>query len=90
MTTAHIKLDGELLTYYEYLTTWEWTFKAKKRKNMDGNKCTLCGDRKRLAVHHLTYKNVGAEKLQELRTLCRTCHEDVHTDVTHKFNPRNN
>ena len=26
-------------------------------------------------VHHVTYENVGAEKLEDLRSVCRNCHD---------------
>ncbi len=41
--------------------------------------CALCGENKEiLDVHHLTYKNLGFERLSELRPLCRKCHDKVH------------
>ena len=44
----------------------------------DGFKCVICGKAKNLNVHHITYENLGAEKVSDLVTLCRDCHEDIH------------
>jgi hypothetical protein len=29
-------------------------------------------------LHHLTYERIGAEEMEDLVALCRTCHQDVH------------
>lgn len=42
--------------------------------NRDGNKCTECGREQDLHAHHLTYENEGNEKLEDLITLCASCH----------------
>jgi hypothetical protein len=39
----------------------------------------LCGSKKRLDVHHLTYANLGKESINDLRVLCRSCHDKVHS-----------
>ncbi len=36
--------------------------------------CTKCGATDDLCVHHLSYANKGHEELEELVTLCRSCH----------------
>jgi hypothetical protein len=40
----------------------------------DGGCCTECGSTDRPTVHHLTYENEGHEKLEDLVTLCVSCH----------------
>ena len=40
----------------------------------DGNRCVECDDSCNLHIHHLTYENEGNEKLDELITLCGSCH----------------
>lgn len=37
-----------------------------------------CGRTSELEVHHLSYKNLGHEPIEELRTLCPRCHNDAH------------
>lgn len=39
----------------------------------DNNRCVCCGDTAR-DVHHLTYRNSGNEKPEELASLCGLCH----------------
>jgi hypothetical protein len=55
----------------------------------DGYKCRLCGadDRRSLEVHHLDNRNWTADykdanhDLDNLMTLCKTCHKKFHTIV---------
>lgn len=42
------------------------------------HRCESCGSKKRLDVHHLTYRRLGAEAPDDLRVLCRPCRESVH------------
>ena len=47
---------------------------------MDHNRksCWLCGTANNLDVHHIHYKNLGHENLEDLSLLCRTCHTNYH------------
>lgn len=46
-----------------------------RQKVLDRDKqCTKCGETKKLHVHHLTYENEGAERMDDLVTLCQSCH----------------
>lgn len=38
-------------------------------------------------VHHLTYENLGSEKIEDLRLLCRRHHELVHQNLQNTGNP---
>jgi len=49
-----------------------------------GNKCQLCGFRYQLDVHHLSYKNLGNEKDEDLLVVCRRCHNDLHYFENHR------
>jgi predicted transcriptional regulator len=64
--------------YLDYLLSDEWKDKANKVKERDGNQCVQCGSDKQLEVHHLTYDNIYEEPLEDLVTLCHTCHEKEH------------
>ncbi len=45
----------------------------------DEYRCRMCGnDDAQLHVHHCTYANYGKEKLEDLITLCSTCHQRFH------------
>lgn len=39
--------------------------------------CRLCGAKDELEVHHGSYARWGAERLADLTTLCRGCHDLV-------------
>lgn len=47
-------------------------------------KCGMCTSDYRVAVHHITYENLGSEKIEDLIPLCKRCH-----DYTHKVAGRN-
>ena len=49
----------------------------------DGNQCRGCEATEDLEVHHRTYKNWGKEKIEDLTTLCRICHEAITSVIRH-------
>lgn len=66
--------------YEYYLKSDQWKEKKRKRIEIDGNKCALCGSGLNLQVHHRSYKNLGYENIcNDLITLCSNCHELVHS-----------
>ena len=67
--------------YHRYLESEEWGNKRADVLARDDEKCEHCGGYFYLHVHHLTYERVGAESLDDLLTLCRSCHEAVHQRV---------
>lgn len=71
--------------YREYRKTSKWKEIARKRIEIDGNMCVMCGSRgstaNPLEVHHLTYRSLYHEEdriYQDLATLCHACHKQVH------------
>lgn len=65
------------MQYRDYLKTEQWKNRRKEILVRDGNKCSECGDKKKLQVHHLNYKNLGCEKDEDLVTLCGNCHKKI-------------
>ena len=65
--------------YATYMGSAEWIAKRNLVLRRDGFVCKLCGSAKNLDVHHITYENLGHEKLDELITLCRDCHTHKHS-----------
>lgn len=51
----------------------QWKAARRARIEFDGGLCVFC-KLPAEEVHHVTYENVGAEKLEDLRSLCKTCH----------------
>ena len=64
--------------YRTYLKSRAWLKIKKAVLERDDNKCTKCGERKHLHVHHKTYIRIYQEALSDLATLCRCCHEKEH------------
>lgn len=64
----------------DYLKTDTWKTKRLKVLQRDRHHCRKCGTENDLEVHHLTYKRFGNEKLTDLITLCRNCHNKQHPD----------
>ena len=48
----------------------------------DGWKCQSCGSQTILQVHHLVYRShLGADELNNLKTLCADCHRRLHHKI---------
>lgn len=76
---------GEIAeTYQEYLQTRHWkAFRRKVIGRKGRKKCTNCRSKKHIHVHHMTYENVGFEKLDDVTILCSVCHK-LHHDLLNK------
>jgi hypothetical protein len=70
-------------SYNEYINSKDWLkkkieffkfLKASKLKRV----CDICGCKKRLHVHHLSYKNFMNEEMTDLQLLCYACHKTKH------------
>ncbi len=71
--------------YRKYLQSDKWRAIAKKRMQIDGYRCVMCGSAgttgNPLSVHHLSYKWLYQEEnriYQDLETLCFCCHKQIH------------
>jgi len=64
----------------------KWRKKKFERQALDKDKCVSCGYKGLLECHHITYKNLFKEPMSDLRTLCRTCHEQVHRQYGMDYN----
>lgn len=67
------------MPYRDYLWSPEWRRKRAARLRVDCYRCTECGSRDNLNVHHLTYDNRGDERMGDLVTLCGACHSKLHS-----------
>jgi hypothetical protein len=64
-----------------FLASPEWKRIRRDALAQAGYRCDRCATSDRLEVHHLTYERFGGqEQLEDLRVLCRTCHQQVHDD----------
>lgn len=80
-TKAHVT-DEMKAAYY---TLPQWFQKRAERLSMDSFRCVCCHSDDELQCHHLTYDRLFAERLTDLLTLCRGCHELVHESCRLKF-----
>lgn len=64
-----------------YLRSPAWQSLRNQVLYRDRRQCQTCGCKTRLNVHHITYKNLGAEPLDNLVTLCDTCHTALHEEL---------
>jgi 5-methylcytosine-specific restriction endonuclease McrA len=69
-------------TYLEFLKSPEWQRKRAKIIARDGGKCVVCRSPRELQVDHIRYPDRDAsfkafvgQRLDQLQTLCRGCHE---------------
>ena len=59
-----------------------WNKMIKSVLSRDGWKCTKCGSRKNLDIHHVTPKSEGGKhRMENLITLCKACHNKEHAAV---------
>lgn len=67
-------------SYEEYGKSLHWgktrirRLKLSKERRCEGCKRRHIG----MQVHHLTYANIGNEKMEDLKVLCPNCHAEVH------------
>jgi len=52
----------------------QWKTVRKARLEFDSGLCVFCKSAAE-EVHHVTYENAGRERLEDLRSLCRLCHD---------------
>lgn len=74
--------------YLRTLDSERWRSLKMVRLAVAGFRCEDCGwrwvgrtPRQALAwfdLHHVTYERVGSERLEDVRVLCRDCHELRH------------
>ena len=64
--------------YANYIGSLEWRNKRTLVIQRDNFMCQQCGSKKELRVHHKTYEHFKDEPLEELTTLCVSCHNKLH------------
>lgn len=77
--------------YHQQLEHPLWYKKRKIILERDNHKCVLCGSTENLQVHHTKYfKNRYAWEYANstLVTLCRECHQKVHSDKNNELYPK--
>jgi len=69
--------------YQVFLNSKYWHLVRRKVMKRDGFKCRICQSTDNLIVHHVTYKHHFKEHkhLNELMTMCTSCHTEYHETV---------
>lgn len=62
-----------------------WNQKRKERLKIDRYTCYDCGAATNLEVHHITYKRLYKEEMEDLVSLCRSCHDAIHKKYGYKY-----
>ena len=77
MRQAH---DKDL--YFTYIDkSPNWRFKREIRFNIDKGICQSCGKTiyiNSFHCHHITYNSLFNEDMQDLISLCYSCHQEIH------------
>ena len=88
----HEEMTKEQEWYRRYLKCEHWQMLRLEVLKRSGGACEICGfkpyQRGNLQVHHLTYSNVGNEKLDDLIVVCPRCHMELH-GITGRRKPEN-
>lgn len=66
--------------YREYLDSPKWWAKRDQVLERAQGICEKCEAFKVVHVHHLTYKRLGNERLEDLQAVCLPCHQAYHPD----------
>lgn len=70
-----------------YLQSVEWNINRIATLRRDGFTCQGClADNIPLEVHHTTYDRYGDEKLSDLVSVCRECHQSIHDTYGYDYN----
>ena len=64
--------------YRQYTASNKWKIKRDNRMALDNHECALCFTTSHLQVHHITYDRIFNEKMSDLLTVCKSCHEIIH------------
>lgn len=79
-------MSYEPVKYEEYIKSARWRRVRERYKSCRPWVC-LCGEHEHLELHHLTYKRLQRELLEDLQPLCQGCHSLVHQLVREGLMP---
>lgn len=76
---------GEIVhNYKDYLNTKHWEFLRIQIGVKCKRTCQSCSkvfEERNYHVHHITYKRIGQERLNDLILVCKECHRKLHSDT---------
>lgn len=66
------------LLYVIYLRSPLWRLRRRIWIVRAGGRCQRCRSRRRLTIHHRTYRRLGHERRADVTVLCWDCHRRQH------------
>lgn len=83
----HQQLDlaRKVVKKRQYMQSQKWRLLSNYIKVRDKHQCQLCNSKQQLEVHHQTYENLFNEKEEDLITLCRNCHQQIHNKLGYDY-----
>lgn len=67
------------MPYPDYINTEHWIHFREEALKFFGVHCGLCNsEKKKIQLHHKTYKNRGRETFNDVIPLCEDCHKKMH------------
>ena len=67
--------------YINYLDSDVWKNKRREALVRDNNLCQVCKKNTAEEVHHITYERLFNEKLEDLLSVCKMCHNHLHNNT---------
>jgi len=64
--------------YKKYINSKEWRERRKLYYSEHEKKCTVCGSKENIHLHHIIYANLGCEPDKDLNPLCKKDHFLYH------------
>lgn len=82
MTAYYMRQTNDKNLYFTYINeSPNWRFKRETRFNIDKSICQSCGKTIYLNsfhCHHLNYTSLFNEDMEDLVSLCYSCHQEKH------------
>ena len=84
MTAYYMRQANDKNLYFTYINdSPNWRFKRETRFNIDKGICQSCGKTIYLNsfhCHHIAYNSLFNEDMQDLVSLCWSCHQEEHSN----------
>ena len=84
MTAYYMRQEKDRDLYFTYINeSPRWRFKRETRFNIDKGICQSCGKTiyiNSFHCHHLNYTSLFNEDMEDLVSLCYSCHQEEHNN----------
>lgn len=66
------------IDYSSYMQSEAWWARKAEYYKTHAKRCSACGSKKNIHLHHMTYERLGRERDSDMAPLCEKCHDEVH------------